>query len=55
MWFWLIFIGVGLVYFWSFLQQQPKKRGDPFAEQTTRRSPKGKKKPFFRIEKVEDD
>jgi len=55
MWFWLIFIGVGLIFLWSYFQQQPKKRGDPFAEQTTRRSPKGKKKPFFRIEKVEDD
>ncbi len=55
MWFWVIFLAVALIFIWTNFQQQPKKRGDPFAEQTAGRSPKGKKKPFFRIERVEDD
>jgi len=55
MWFWVIFLAVGLIFIWSYLQQQPRKRSGSFADQTSARSPKGKKKPFFRIERVEDD
>ncbi len=56
MWFWIIFLAVGAVFVWSYLQQQqPRRRGDPQAEKTSGRSPKGKKKPFFRIERVEED
>ncbi|MFH1853031.1 MAG: hypothetical protein ABIA75_11870 [Candidatus Neomarinimicrobiota bacterium] len=54
MWFWLIFIAIGLIFVWSYFQQQaPQKRTGPRAPEEPTPSPK-KKKPFIRIERVED-
>lgn len=72
MWFWIVFIGVGLIFVWSALQQSGGSwfettnytnknknhgkhgitRNKTKKEQPTP-SPK-KKKPFIRIERVED-
>ncbi len=55
MWFQILFIAILAVFLWSYFQQQEKhKRAKSQDNNRPTPSPK-RKKPFIRIEKVEDD